>query len=411
MSFKNKTFPDRNPIYAAGFHFSTSMLEFSFKAFYGVFSTVEVRMIAITCLLISIPAYAIHVSSRRKISHKKTAKYSGNMTDETRDHVLPGTDEEHSGEKVEGYDFRGEFSLEEMLEKYGTTGFQASHLKEAIDIVKRMQEEDAKIFLTFTSNIISSGLRETIAYLAREDLVDVMITSSGSHTEDVIKSAKDFKMGEWNADEAELRERGINRLGNIFVESDCYVWLEKWLNDNFFPDFFDEEKLRTPTDVASELGRKVGEDTNLEEDDSFLYHAYDNDIPVYCPALIDAEIGDFMFYYRQEKDSDIGIEILDDWDSLIHEAVEAEKTGIIAVGDGVPKHQAIMSNLFKGGADYAVYISTGMEGDGSLSGAPPREAVSWGKIVEDQEKNYTQVEAEATLVFPLLVAASFKGLE
>lgn len=332
------------------------------------------------------------------------------MTEETRDHVLPGTEEKHGGERVEGYDFRGELDFEEMLDSYETTGFQATHLKEAIELIREMRDENAKIFLTFTSNIISSGLREAVAYLAREDFVDVIITSSGSHTEDVIKTAKEFKMGEWEADEAELREQGINRLGNIYVESDNYVWLEEWLNDKFFPDFFEEEKMRTPTEVAEELGRKVGEDEDLDETDSFIFHAYNNDIPIYCPALIDAEIGDFMFYYRQEQDSEIGIEILDDWDSLIHEAMEAEKTGLICVGDGVPKHQAIMSNLFRGGTDYAVYISTGMEGDGSLSGAPPKEAVSWGKIKEKQ-KNYTQVEAEATLVFPLLVAASFKNYE
>ena len=329
------------------------------------------------------------------------------MTEETREHVIPGTKRGHKGETVKGYDFRGEFNLEDMLEAYGTTGFQASHLKEAIDLVKEMQDKDVEIFLTFTSNIISSGLREVIAYLVREEFVDVVITSSGSHTEDVIKTAMPFKMGEWDADEAELRDRGINRLGNIYVESDNYVWLESWLNSNFFPEFFDEEKMRSPTEVASELGRKIGEDGDLEEKDSFLYWAYENDVSVYCPALIDAEIGDYMFYYRQEQDNEIGIEILDDWDKLIHEALEAEKTGIIAVGDGVPKHQAIMSNLFRGGTDYAVYISTGMEGDGSLSGAPPKEAVSWGKIKE-RSKNYTQIEAEATLVLPIIVAAAFK---
>ena len=329
------------------------------------------------------------------------------MTEQTREHVIPGTKRGHQGEKVEGYDFRGEFNLEDMLEAYGTTGFQASHLKEAIDLVKEMQDEDVEIFLTFTSNIISSGLREVITYLVREEFVDVVITSSGSHTEDVIKTARPFKMGEWDADEAKLRERGINRLGNIYVESDNYVWLESWLNSNFFPEFFAEEKMRSPTEVASELGRKIGEDGDLEEKDSFLYWAYENDVSVYCPALIDAEIGDYMFYYRQEQDNEIGVEILDDWDKLIHEALEAEKTGIIAVGDGVPKHQAIMSNLFRGGTDYAVYISTGMEGDGSLSGAPPKEAVSWGKIKE-RSKNYTQIEAEATLVLPIIVAAAFK---
>jgi len=333
------------------------------------------------------------------------------MSDETRDHVLPGTDEEYKGKEVKGYDFRGEFDLEEMLESYSTTGFQSTHLKQAIDIVNQMREDDAKIFLTFTSNIISSGLRETIAYLTRQDMVDVVITTSGSITEDVIKTMHPFKMGSWDADEKELREKGINRLGNLYVESEAYVKLEAWLNNEFFPDFFDEKNMRSPTEVSHQLGKKIKEDDDLDDSDSFLSYIYENDIQVYCPALIDSELGDYMFYYRQEQDSEIGIEILDDWDKLIHEAVEAEKTGIIAVGDGVPKHQAIMSNLFKGGADYAVYISTGMEGDGSLSGAPPKEAVSWGKIVENQESNYTQVEAEATLVFPLLVASTFKKNE
>ncbi|MFB6190007.1 MAG: deoxyhypusine synthase [Candidatus Nanohaloarchaea archaeon] len=323
------------------------------------------------------------------------------MTEETRDHVVPGTEEPHKGEEVKGYDFSGDFDLDEFIEACGTTGFQATHLKEAVDIIREMREEDAKIFLTFTSNIVSSGLRESIAYLAKEDLVDVMVTTSGAHSEDIIKTEQPFKMGEWDADEAELREKGINRLGNIYAESDGYVWLEEWLNDEFFPEFFDEKKLRTPTEVAEELGKKI------DDDRSFLNHAAENNIPVYCPALIDAEIGDYMFYYRQEKDSEIGIEILDDWDKLIHEALEAEKTGIICVGAGVPKHQAIMSNLFRGGAEYAVYISTGMEGDGSLSGAPPKEAVSWGKIKENV-KNYTQVEVEATLVWPLIVEAAFR---
>ena len=327
------------------------------------------------------------------------------MTENTRKHVIPGTEEPYEGEEVKGYDFEGEFNFEEMLESYGTTGFQATHLAEAIDLVKKMRDENDKIFLTFTSNIVSSGLRESITYLAKNDFVDVMITTAGSHTEDIIKTENPFKMGRWEADEAKLREKGINRLGNIYAESEGYVWLEQWLNKEFFPDFFDEKKIRTPSEVAKALG------DNIEDDRSFLKHAAENEIPVYCPALIDAEIGDFLFYYRQEQDPDVGIEILDDWDSLIHEVIEADNTGLICIGDGVPKHQAIMSNLFRGGANHAVYISTGMEGDGSLSGAPPKEAVSWGKIKPDEEKNYTQIEAEATLVLPLLIAAGFKNYD
>ncbi|MFC7058833.1 deoxyhypusine synthase [Halovenus salina] len=321
------------------------------------------------------------------------------MDEDTRDNVVPGTDEDLDTADVCGPDFRGETDIDDLLDTYATTGFQATHLAEAVEITEQMQAEDATIYLTLTSNIISSGLRETVAALVREGHVDVIITTSGSLTEDVIKTAKPFKMGEWDADEAELREQGINRLGNIYVPSDRYVWLEEYLYD-FFDDFFAEESVRTPTAFARELGE------TLDDEDSVLKQAADNDVPVYCPALTDAEVGNFLYYYRREHDMDIGIEILDDYDSLIEDGLLSETTGLIAVGAGVPKHHAIMTNLFRGGADYAVYISTGMEGDGSLSGAPPDEAVSWGKIKEE-DTNYTQIEAEATLVFPLLVAGAF----
>jgi deoxyhypusine synthase len=319
---------------------------------------------------------------------------------DSHEHVVPGSDEELSTPDVHGYEFRDGFDFGELLESYATTGFQASQLAEAIDIAERMRAADATIYLTCTSNIISSGLREVVAALVREGHVDVLITTSGGLTEDVIKTAKPFKMGKWDADEAALRERGINRLGNIFVPSDRYVWLEEYLYD-FFEDFFADESLRTPTAFARELG------ATLDDENSVLKQAADNDVPVYCPALTDAEVGNFLYFYRQQHDADIDITLLDDYERLIDGGLAADTTGLIAVGDGVPKHHAIMTNLFRGGADYAVYISTGMEGDGSLSGAPPDEAVSWGKIKE-ADTNYTQVEAEATLVFPLLVAGAFQ---
>ena len=320
---------------------------------------------------------------------------------DSREHVVPGTEEELDGADVRGHDFRDEFDLETFLDRYATTGFQATHLAEAVAIVERMRAVDATVYLTLTSNVISSGLREVVAALVREGHVDVIITTSGSITEDVIKTEKPFVMGRWNADEAALRERGINRLGNIFVPSDRYVWLEGYLYD-FFDDFFAEAPIRTPTAFARELGE------TLDDDDSVLKQAADNDVPIFCPALTDAEVGNFLYYYRKRADTpDVGIEIVEDYESLVEHAMLQETTGLIAVGAGLPKHHAIMTNLFRGGADYAIYVQTGMAGDGSLSGAPPNEAVSWGKIKADDETNYTEIQAEATLVFPLLVARAF----
>lgn len=318
------------------------------------------------------------------------------MADETRENVVPESDARLDRPDVRGYDFRGEFDFGALLDSYATTGFQATAVAEAIDLIETMQAADATVYLTLTSNIVSSGLREVVAAMIREELVDVVVTTSGSITEDIIKTAKPFKMGEWDVDEGAMRERGINRLGNIFVPSDRYVWLETYLND-FFPEFFADETVRTPTAFARAIGER------LEDADSVLAQAAAHDVPVYCPALVDAEVGNFLYYYRQNEDPEVGIETLEDYDALINDGLLADETGVIALGGGVPKHQAIMTNLFRGGADYAVYVSTGMEGDGSLSGAPPSEAVSWGKI-KDEGTNYTLVEAEATLVVPLIVA-------
>ncbi|GGM51796.1 hypothetical protein GCM10009006_36220 [Haloarcula argentinensis] len=165
-----------------------------------------------------------------------------------------------------------------------------------------MQDADATIYLTCTSNMISSGQREVVAYLVREGYVDVLITTAGMLAEDVIKTAKPFKTGELDADEAALREQGINRLENLFVPSDRYVWLG-----------------------AIPLG------------------------------------------------------LLHDFDSLIEDGMLADTIGLIAIGGGVPRHPPFMTNLFRGGADYIISISTGMEGDGSLSGAPRTRQYRGGK--------------------------------
>jgi len=78
---------------------------------------------------------------------------------------------------------------------------------------------------------------------------------------------------------------------------------------------------------------------------------------------------------------------------------------MIILGGGVCKHQIANAMLIRNGADYSVFINTGQEFDGSDSGARPDEAVSWGKIRTNAES--VKVFADATLVFPLLVAATF----
>jgi deoxyhypusine synthase len=72
---------------------------------------------------------------------------------------------------------------------------------------------------------------------------------------------------------------------------------------------------------------------------------------------------------------------------------------------GVPKHHICNANLMRNGADFAVYLNTAQEFDGSDSGARPDEAISWGKIRIDAKP--VKVCGDATILFPLLVSQTF----
>ena len=104
-------------------------------------------------------------------------------------------------------------------------------------------------------------------------------------------------------------------------------------------------------------------------------------------------------------DEEFVVDMVADIRRLNDEAVHAKATGMIILGGGVVKHPTCNANLMRNGADFAVFVNTGQEFDGSDSGARPDEAVSWGKV--RVEARPVKVYGDATLVFPLLVAETF----
>ena len=129
-------------------------------------------------------------------------------------------------------------------------------------------------------------------------------------------------------------------------------------------------------------------------------------VPIYCPAITD---GSFGFQLQDLRNNmDFQIDVIQDMKNIALEADIERPIGIIALGGGVAKHHAILSNIINGGADYAVYITTAHQHSGSLSGATTEEAKSWGKI--KGEANAVTVHGEASLVVPLLVSKVFEDL-
>jgi deoxyhypusine synthase len=305
------------------------------------------------------------------------------------------------GTVIKGYDFNGGVDYGEIVSGFSSVGFQASHLSQAIETVNRMIDAKAKIFLGYTSNMVSSGNREIIRYLAEHKKVHVLVTTAGGVEEDLMKCMGDFVLGDFKARGAELYEKGINRIGNIFVGNDIYVKLEEFIQP-ILQEIYDEQKKGGKVVYVSDLIWKLGEKINDER--CIYYWAWKNKIPVYCPAITDGAIGGNIYYFKS-KHPDFIVDIAEDCKRLNDETVGLDKSGVIVLGSGLVKHAILEANIFRNGADYAVYVNTAQEFDGSDSGAMPEEAISWGKL--KAEVNSVKVFADATIVFPLLVAETF----
>jgi deoxyhypusine synthase len=304
------------------------------------------------------------------------------------------------GIEIKGFDFSSGLDMKKFIASYASTGFQASHLGKAIEIAKKMRKDGVTIFLGYTSNMVSSGVRESILHLVKNRMVHAIVTTGGGVEEDIIKTLKPFILGDFRLDGKELRRKGINRIGNILVPNDRYIEFEKVFTP-LLKQLYEEQKSKGKIATPSEICRRLGE---LGDETSILYWAAKNGIPVFCPAMVDGSIGDMIFFFKSEH-PEFKLDVSDDLSRLTDMVLDAKETGAIILGGSVPKHHIMNANMMREGTKYAIYINTAIEGDGSDSGALPQEAQSWGKISANAD--CVKIQADASIVFPLLVAGAF----
>jgi deoxyhypusine synthase len=127
------------------------------------------------------------------------------------------------------------------------------------------------IFLGYTSNLISSGLREIILHLVKHKHVMAIVTTAGGIEEDFIKCIGKTYLADFNLDGADLRKRGMNRIGNLVVPNDNYCNFEDWVTpilDAMLAEQIDTGEVWTPSSFIRRLGKEI----NNEE--SVYYWAY-----------------------------------------------------------------------------------------------------------------------------------------
>ncbi|KYK55693.1 hypothetical protein DCS_07657 [Drechmeria coniospora] len=328
------------------------------------------------------------------MAEKKSVEMDKAAPSAAKDAVLVPSEEMPAGsQKVEELDFnkiKGPVTAGDLLLGMRNMGFQASSMAEAVRIINDMRAwrdpetgDRTTLFLGYTSNLISSGLRGVFRWLVEHRHVSCIVTTAGGIEEDFIKCLGETYMGSFNAAGAELRKKGLNRIGNLLVPNANYCAFEDWvvpifdrmLEEQEASKGTDEEINWTPSKVIHRLGREI------DDERSVYYWAYKNDIPVFCPALTDGSLGD-MLYFHTFKTSplQLKIDLVEDIRRINTIAVKAKRAGMVILGGGVVKHHIANACLMRNGAESAVFINTAQEFDGSDAGARPDEAVSWGKI-------------------------------
>lgn len=297
--------------------------------------------------------------------------------------------------KVRDMKWKKGLSVSEIVDSMGETGFQATELRKAAGIIMSMKRSKARIYLTFTSNMVTSGLRGLFAQMIELGLVDVVVTTTGGIEEDIMKAmGEDFLIGEYRSDDVSLHERGMNRIGNLMITNESYAKFEDYMLPTLRKIY--RKKKRLP---ASELLHEIG--LMLDDEDSILCQAARKGIPVFCPAITDGSLG-FHLYMFQQEHPDFVVDVVRDFSNLLASSSFDDRKGVIALGGGVSKHHAIFGILLSGGCDYAVYMTTSRPYSGSMGGATTSEAKTWGKVKVDAKE--VTVMGDVSITFPLVMS-------
>lgn len=307
-------------------------------------------------------------------------------------------------EIVKDYNLSEKMSVDELVQQMEKAwGFTAGKLAIGTNIMHKMvKDKKCTKFLSFTGNLVATGTRGILKEIVKQKLVDVIITTCGTLDHDIARCWKNYYKGSFQMNDVKLHEGEINRLGNVLVPNESYgIIIEKKIQNMLLELWNEGIKEITTHQLCEIIGKRIC------NEGSILYWAAKNNIPIYVPGITDGAVGYQLWLFSQ--DHDFKINLLKDSGEISDIVFAAERTGALIVGGGISKHHTLWWNQFKGGLDYAVYISTADEWDGSLSGARPREAVSWGKISEKARR--IMIEGDASLILPIMVSSLITRLE
>ena len=301
---------------------------------------------------------------------------------------------------VQDYSINPKTPINQILKNMTDSGgFEGRHLANGVEILKKMlNEKNCTRFISFVGALMSTGNRGIVRDMIKNKMFDCIITTCGALDHDIAKSFSSYYEGDFRLDDQFLLKKDIHRLGNILIPNKNYGPLIENKVQPILQKLYHNSKSSREF-APSEIIRYIGSHLN---ESSFLYWAFKNNVPVFVPGIVDGAVGNQIWLFNQSH-KDFKIDILKDQTKLSEIIFDAKKTGAFMMGGGLSKHHTLWWNQYRGGLDYAVYITTASEWDGSLSGAPVAEAISWGKVTT-QAKQVT-VHADVSVVLPFIYYA------
>ncbi|XDF44422.1 deoxyhypusine synthase [Saccharolobus solfataricus] len=275
-------------------------------------------------------------------------------------------------------------------------GFSSEGIVRGSKILKEMIKDADLRFLSFTANLVSTGLRGLFADLVKRGYFNIIVTTGGTIDHDLARSFGGvYYKGSFDIDDAMLKDLEIHRLGNVLVPFESYGKVIEEIVRKFLPEIAKDKKEIPAYELLWEFGKRIS-DSN-----SILRAAYEKKVPVIVPGIVDGSFGTNLFI--QSQFLNFKINLFEDMRLIKDLVFSCKKSGALIIGGGISKHHTIWWNQFKDGLDYAVYVTTAQEYDGSLSGAKPREAISWNKIRPNAK--HATIYGEATIIVPILAAS------
>ena len=317
---------------------------------------------------------------------------------------------EHLHTQIEHIDIKS-FDPTPIIEQFESMAFQARNLARACHIYDQMlADKECSIILCLAGSLVSAGLKKVVYDLVDNNMVDAIVSTGAIVVDQDFFEGLGFKhyIGSPHADDDELMQQHIDRIYDTYIDED-----ELRVCDNTVKQIADALPPRpySSREFIWHMGKHLV-DKKLGAD-SFVRRAYEKELPMFVPAFSDSSAGFGLIehQYTGQEGKTVSIDSAKDFLELTKIKIEAQTTGLLMIGGGVPKNFAqditVAAEILEEEAEmhkYAVQITVADERDGGLSGSTLKEAHSWGKVDRGSEQ---MVFAEATLAMPLLAAYAY----